>query len=257
MRILVLPLTVLAAVCLYLPLPRLAPRIRALFARLYALVCRAFTRKDGRVDERPALLVFLLLLGGLAALPGAVHPLLGALVCAPLMTGFSFLPSCVKTKAELDAGQCAGDIAGYEARVRETCASLAPAFVSGVYAPLLLLAAGTPLYLGSSLPLMFFGLRALSDMHPDAQRISSRVLALSDAVARALLVLCSGVAGRNPLHTAGHTAQQRLMSILGIAGDGSDTHAPVSGDITQAVFLCCFVTGVLTLLLSLLLIPLA
>lgn len=155
MRILVLPLTVLAAICLYLPLPRLAPRIRALFARLYALVCRAFTRKDGRVDERPALLVFLLLLGGLAALPGAVHPLLGALVCAPLMTGFSFLPSCVKTKAELDAGQCAGDIAGYEARVRETCASLAPAFVSGVYAPLLLLAAGTPLYLGSSLPLMF------------------------------------------------------------------------------------------------------
>ncbi|MDO5377319.1 MAG: hypothetical protein Q4G52_03190 [Clostridia bacterium] len=257
MRILVLPLTVLAAVCLYLSLPRLAPRIGALLVRLYALVCRAFTRKDGRADERPALLVFLLLLGGSAALISAVHPLLGVPVCAPLLTGFSFLPSCVKAKAELDAGQCAGNVAGYEARVRQTCASLAPAFVGGVFAPLLLLAVGTPLYLGCSLPLMFCGLRALSDVQPDARRAYALLLSLSDAVVRALLVLCSGVAGRNPLHTAGRTAQQRLMSILGIAGDGSDTHPPISGDITQAVFLCCFVTGLLTLLLSLLLIPLA
>lgn len=255
MRILVLPLSALAAACLYLSLPQLAPRIGALLSRLYARVCRAFTRKDGRVDTRPALLVFLLLLGALAALPGAIHPLLGVLVCAPLLTGFSALPACVRAKEELDAGRYAGDIAGYEARVRDSCASLAPAFVGGVFAPLLLLAVGTPLYLGSSLPAMFLGLRALDE--PDAQRMDARMLALSDRIMRALLVLCSGVAGRNPLHTAGQTALQRLMSILGIAGDASATHAPVSGDITQAVFLCCFVTGLLVLLLSLVLIPLA
>lgn len=257
MRILALPLSVLLAVCLYLPLPRLPERLRALLLRLHALVCRPFTRRDGRVDERPARLVFLLLLGALAALPGAVHPLLGALPCALTLTGFASIPPCVRAKEELDAGQCADDIAGYEARVRETCASLVPAFVGGVFLPLLLQLVGTPLYLGGALPFMAFGLRALADSQPDARRVLSRLLTPADAVARALLVLCSGVAGRNPLHTSGRTAQQRLMSILGIAGDGSDTHAPVSGDLTQAVFLCCFVTGVLALLLTLLLIPLA
>lgn len=257
MRILALPLSILLAVCLYLPLPNFSERLRALLLRLYALVCRPFTRGDGRVDERPARLVFLLLLGALAALPGAVHPLLGALPCALTLTGFSAIPPCVRAKEELDAGQYADDIAGYEARVREGCGSLAPALVGGVFLPLLLQFAGTPLYLGGALPFMALGLCALADAQPGAQRTLSHMIKPAEAVARALLVLCSGVAGRNPLHTSGRTARQRLMSILGIGEEGGDTHAPVSGDLTQAVFLWCFVTGVLALLLTLLLIPLA
>ena len=51
-------------------------------------------------------------------------------------------------------------------------------------------------------------------------------------------------------------AQTRLMSILGIAQDGTDTHAPVSGDISQGTFLCCFCAVLLCLVLTLLLLPL-
>ena len=37
----------------------------------------------------------------------------------------------------------------------------------------------------------------------------------------------------------------RLLSILGIAGDGADTHAPMAGDIPQGIFLCGFASFIL------------
>jgi len=67
---------------------------------------------------------------------------------------------------------------------------------------------------------------------------------------RTLLVLCSGLAGRNPLRTRGRDAKSRLLSILGIAGDGTDTHPPMSGDITQAIFICSFCAWLLCLVLT-------
>ena len=59
------------------------------------------------------------------------------------------------------------------------------------------------------------------------------------------MLLCSGAVGRNPLRTRGRGAQGRLLSILGIAGDGADTHAPMAGDIPQAIFLCGFAAFIL------------
>ena len=59
------------------------------------------------------------------------------------------------------------------------------------------------------------------------------------------MLLCAGAVGRNPLRTRGHGAQGRLLSILGIAGDGADTHAPMAGDIPQSIFLCGFASFIL------------
>ena len=59
------------------------------------------------------------------------------------------------------------------------------------------------------------------------------------------MLLCSGAVGRNPLRTRGRGAQGRLLSILGIAGDGTDTHAPMAGDIPQSIFLCGFASFIL------------
>lgn len=248
MRIFAVPLAILLAACLYMLLPKAADLAKAGVLWLYGFVLARFTRK-GRTDEKPALLVFLLLLGGCAALIGAIHPLASAVVMAPLFTAFSILPGCAKIKDELDSGAYANDIPAYEARVRETCMSLAPAFSGELLLPMLLCCIGTPLYMGCALGYMGAALHVLSGSHDAARRVNALLVRLSDAVFAALLALCSGVVGRNPMRIQGRGAKARLLSALGIAGTETDTHAPVAGDIPQGIFLCCFCTIALCIML--------
>lgn len=245
MRIFAVPAALLLACCLYLPLPRLHGWLDAALCRLYALVLRLFTRKSGKTDDLPALMAYLLLLGGVFLLLGALHPLAAMALMTPAFTGLSVLPGCAKVKDELDSGQYARDIPAYEALVRDTCVSLAPAHVQGVIAPLLLCAAGMPLYIGPSLAALYTALCALAPQLPLAARIISPVHRVAERIFCAFMLLCSGVVGRNPLRTKGRGAQQRLLSILGIAGNESDTHAPMAGDIPQGIFLCGFSTLIL------------
>lgn len=251
MPMLALSAAALLAVFLYPILPGTASQIHHLLNRLYALILRAFTRKSGKTDEGPALGVFVLLLACCAALLSAIHPLFEALVIAPLLSGLSVFPGCGAIKNELDSGKYVRDIPAYEARVRETCASFVPAFVSGICSPLLICAAGMPLHLGAALGWALAALRIRQDAHPLAQKIISRIDRIADTVFCAFLTLCSGVAGRSPFRTQGKSAQARMMNILGIAGDGTDTHAPMAGDISQAAFLCCFASALLLIALTL------
>lgn len=257
MRAVALPLSLLFAFFLYPVFPSfsvlLTRGLRALFAR----VLRLFTRKSGHADSRPAICVLLLLLGGAAALLGAVHPLLGAVAAAPVFTGLALLPGCARAKDELDSGAYAKDREGYETLVRDTCLPLGPAFAADVCTPLLLGALGTPLYLGVSLCWCYAALRALCDTDADARRICTLLLRPADAALRFLLTLLAPLFGRSLLHARGRRSGERLMYILGIAGDERDTHPPMAGDITQAVFLCCFaallLTGALTFTLMVIL----
>lgn len=251
MRALALPAAVLLACFLFPIFPRSASWIDRSLARLYALVLRAFTRKSGETDDGPALLAFVLVIAGAAALLSAVHPALEAIVIAPLFFGLSIFPGCAAVKDELDSGKYARDIPAYESLVRETCASVAPAFVSGVCAPLLCCAIGMPLHLGAALGWALQALRIRRDAHPLAGRIVSRADRIADAVLCAMIILCSGIAGRNPLRTRGKGAQARMMNILGIAGEETDTHAPMAGDISQAAFLCSFASALLLIVLTL------
>lgn len=244
MRIFAVPAAVLLACCLYLPLPLARNALYAALRRLYTPVLRAFSRKGGKADDTLALIAFLLLMMG-ALLLAALHPLVAAVLMALSFTGLSVLPSCAKIKAELDAGTYARDIPAYEALVRETCTSVAPAFSKEVFAPLILCAAGMPLHMGPSLALAYAALCALSDQQPLAARIAATIQRFASRVFRAFILLCSGVVGRNPLRTQGRSDEARLLSILGIGGDGTDTHAPMAGDIPQGIFLCGFAAAVL------------
>lgn len=249
MRILTLPVSLLLAFFLYSLCPQAAGFLSSLLQRLYARLLTRFTRRDGRTDDAPALACFLLLTAAAASLPGAVHPLAAAVVMTPLFAAFALLPSGAQIKQELDSGTYARDIPAYESLVRDSCAAFAPAFVQDACAPLLLCALGMPLHLSCALGWAYFALRALCDTQPLARRILALILRPANAVMHALLVLCAGVAGRSPLRTRGATVQARLMSTLGIAGDETDTHAPMAGDISQAAFLCCFVIFLLCVML--------
>ena len=68
--------------------------------------------------------------------------------------------------------------------------------------------------------------------------------------------LVYGKVGRNPLRIRADNAQQRLIRTLGIAGDKTDTHAPMSGDIAQGIFICSFASGLLCVMLTLVLLTL-
>ena len=245
MRIFAVPAALLAACCVYMPLPAARDFLDRLISRTYASVLRLFTRRTGDTDDMPALLSFLLLLGGALALLGAIHPLVSMILMVPSFTGLCALPHCARIKDDLDSGAYARDIPAYEELVRTTSASLAPAFVQGITAPLLLGALGMPLHLGAALTGIYTALQALSSDLPIAARICAVVHRISGRIFVFFLTLCAGAAGRNPLRTKGRTADSRLLSILGIAGDGSDTHAPMAGDIAQGVFLCAFSSAIL------------
>ena len=245
MRIFAVPAALLLACCVYLPLPRAQEAFYAALRRLHAPFARAFTRKSGQTDDVPALAACLLVLIGVLMPLAALHPLLAMALMAPAFTGLSALPSGARVKDELDSGRYARDIPAYEALVRETCRSLAPAFVSGIAAPMMLCAAGMPLHLGPSLGLGYTLLCALAPQLPIAGRIAAAIQRIAERVFCAFMLLCAGAVGRNPLRTGGHGAQGRLLSILGIAGDGADTHAPMAGDIPQGIFLCGFASFIL------------
>ena len=245
MRIFAVPAALALACCVYMPLPKAKAFFYGLLSRGFDRILAAFTSKRGKTADSLALIVYLLLLGGALALLGAMHPLLSMLLMAPAFTGLSVLPGCARVKDELDSGKYARDIPAYEAIVRSTCVSLAPAFVQGIIAPLLLGELGMPLHLGAALTGIYTALDVLSGQLPIAAHICAAVHRLSERVFVFFLTLCAGAAGRNPLRTKGRTAEDRLLSILGIAGTSSDTHAPMSGDIAQGVFLCAFSSAIL------------
>lgn len=244
MRIFAVPTALLIACCVYLPLPKAAQYSDRVLRALYAQTLRLFTKKNGSADHTPALAMYLLLLCGVCALIGAIHPLAGMILMVPLFTGLAALPACADTEHELDSGKYANDIPVYEAVVRESCASVAPEFVGGIISPMLLCGLGMPLHLAAPAGYAYAALRALAAEDEAVLKIISRFQRIAEKIFIFFMTLCSGVKGRNPLNIRGKTAEARLMSIIGIAGDNTDTHAPMAGDIAQAIFLCFFSTAV-------------
>lgn len=249
MRILVLPIALLLAACLYLPFPGAAQAQADAIKKCYARFLSPFSRRSGRRDETLALVLFLLLAGGVCQLIGGLHVFAAGAVMAPLFCALTMMPEAAAIKDQLDRGVYARDIGEYDARVRSVCASFGPAFVTDMCAPLLLIALGTPLHMGCALGGAYFAARVLSDVHPAARRIVALICRPAWQVMRFFLHLCSGVVGRSPFQVHSGDARALLLSLLGIAGEANDTHAPVSGDITQAIFLCCFCIALLAFML--------
>lgn len=250
MRILALPAAVLLAFCIYPLLPDapgwITSALRALHGRL--------SHPDSD-REMKATAVFLLLVCAIAALLCALHPVCAMVAMAPLFTAASVFPGCARLKAELDSGACAHNIPEYEQKVRAACFSLADPFIQGLAAPLLLCAIGTALHLGGALAWGYAALLALKPQGGWAKRFLDQITRFAECVFCALLSLCSGVVGRSSLSVRSGSASERLVRTLGIAEDASGTHAPVSGDITQGLFLCCFCCALLCFALCLALIP--
>ena len=225
MRLFAFPAALFLAFILYCAAPKLAEWLPRAFQKLYAL----FRRLDERAPRELAFPAFLLTLMLVPFLLALIHPAVEAVLMAFPLFGLSCIPVSGAVKRELDSGAYARDIPAYEALVRETCAALGWGFLA---------------------------LTAVSGENEQADRLLGLLVHPADAVFGFLLRLCCGVTGRNPFRTGGRGAQTRLMSILGIAQDDTDTHAPVSGDISQGTFLCCFCAVLLCLVLTLLLLPL-
>ena len=245
MRIFAVPAAILLACCVYMPLPAAREALFRLIRRAYAAVLRLFTRRTGKTDDAPAMFVSLLLLFGAFLLLGAAHPLLAALLMAPTFTGLTVLPASARMKDELDSGAYARDIPAYDALVRNTCVSLAPAFIEGIVAPMVLCSLGMPLHLGAALGGVYTALQALAGQLPAAARVCAAIYRAAERIFVFFIVLCSGAVGRNPLRTTGRSAEDRLLSILSIAPGSRDARAPMAGDIAQGVFLCAFSSVIL------------
>jgi len=241
MRIFALPAALLLGAALYTNLPQAREALPAALRALLAKIRQLFTSKKGKTDDRSARAVYFLILAAAATLLCAVHPIAAALVMAPLFSGFAALPAAAKAKQELDSGAHSKDIPGYERRVLESCAPLGDAFALHVSAPLLLCALGMALHVGGALGWLYAGLIAVREEIPAAERILRPVKKAGDGAFTALLLLCSGLVGRNPLRVGGSGAGEKLMHALSLQGEID--HAPISGDITQAIFLCLMSTG--------------
>ena len=252
MRLFAYPAALLLAFILYCAAPKCAELLARALQRLYAL----FMRLDARAPRKLAFPAFLLALMLAPFLLSLLHPAVESVLMAFPLFGLACIPRSGAVKRELDSGAYSRDIPAYETLVRETCAALAPAFVARVCVPLVLMAVGLPLRLSAALGWGFLALTAVSNENEQADRLLGLLVRPADAVFKALMLLCCGVTGRNPFRTGGQDAKSRLLSILGVAQDDTATHAPVSGDISQGTFLCCFCTVLLCLVLTLLLLPL-
>ena len=236
MRILSLPAGLLLGMALYMNFPQAEDRLHAALRALLARVRLLFRKKDGETDERSARTVFFLALAAAATLLCAVHPLAAALLTAPLFPGFSPVPAAANAKRELDSGKFSKNIPEYERRVLDACAPLGGATALDVCAPLLLCALGTALHIGCAPGWLYMGLTAAREELPEAKRMLRPIHRAGEAAFIALLLLCAGLVGRNPLRVGGRGAGEKLMHALSL--EGEIDHAPISGDITQAIFLC-------------------
>ena len=252
MRLFAYPAALFLAFVLYCAAPKFAGGLARALQKLYAL----FQRLDARAPRKLAFPAFLLTLMLVPFLLALLHPAVEAVLMAFPIFGLARIPKSGAATRELDSGADSRDIPAYEALVRETCAALAPAFAAHVCVPLVLMAVGLPLRLSAALGWGFLALTAVSSKNEQADRLLGLFVHPADALMKTLMLLCCGVTGRNPFRTKGRDAQTRLMSILGVAQDETATHAPVSGDISQGTFLCCFCAVLLCLVLTLLLLPL-
>ena len=161
----------------------------------------------------------------------------------PLFSGFSPLPACSNTKQEFDSGRFSKDIPEYERRVIAACEPLGEAFAHRVAAPMLLCALGMLLHLGGAIGWLYAALCANRESIPFAGRILAYIERIGEGAINAILLLCAGLVGRNPLRVGGEGTKEKLLHILSLKGEID--HAPIAGDITQAIFLCCLCTGLL------------
>ena len=256
MRMLVLPAALALAFLLYLPLPRAFDLLLAGVRRMHAFFLRLYKNQGKKLCARCALACCVFIPAALLALLGLIHPAVCALTMAPLFGALALVPRAAGVKRELDSGSLSKDIAAYEALVRTTCGDFAPAFVTDACLPLLLCAIGLPLRIGGALGWMALVLRTLAPGSTPAKRILAPLERAAQAILRALMLLSSCLVGRSPFRTRGETLSARLLSILAIDPGDPASHAPVSGDITQAAFLCCFCASLLCALLTLALLPL-
>ncbi len=250
MRLFILPAAVLLGACLYLPLPRAGAYLAAGLRALYAKAAALFAKKNARRPDSAALIACCIAVFALAALLSLLHPIACAVLAAPLFTAWATLPACAETKEKLDSGAYENDIPAYEGIVRSTCAGLAAPFVKGMLAPMLLCTLGIPLHLGSAPGWLFLLVTSVRPRQRPPRLFALIVRRTCDGVMRAMLLLCSCAVGKSPLRARGDTPRALLMNVLGIAGDESDTHAPMAGDISQAAFLCLLVTLVLGIMLT-------
>ena len=248
MRLFILPAALLLGAALYTNFPQMQETLPSLLRKGYNHICRLFLRKDGQADERSARIVFFLALAALAILLSAIHPLAAIAVTAPLFSGFAPLPACAKAKQELHSGIFAKDIPEYERRVIAACSPLGDTFAHYVAAPLLLCALGLPLSLGCALGWLYMGLCSFGEEFSWSKHVLRRIRHAGESTLITLLLLCAGLVGRNPLRVGGKNASEKLMHLLSLEGDVD--HAPIAGDITQAIFLCALSTALLCGLLT-------
>ena len=254
MRSLVLPAGLALAFPLYFALPAAYGALVRLLRALYARLLRLYTSKQGA--EVSALVAYAAVIILVIAFASSIHPVLSALLIAPLFGALASVPRAAAVKRDLDSGSHVGDIAAYESIVSETCERLAPVFAAEAFAPLLLCALGLALSLGGALGWAALGLRAISSENSHARRILAPLDRAGDRALHALMLICSCLVGRNPFRTKGADARARLLSVLGIAEDDTRVHPPMAGDIAQAAFLCCFCLCLLCAALALVLLPL-
>ena len=191
MRIFAVPAAFLLACFLYPIFPKAAEYFHRALHALYGQTLRLFTRKNGAADQSPALAMYLLLLCGVCVLLGAIHPLAGMILMVPLFTGLSALPACVGMERELDSGKYSNDIPTYEMLVRESCASVASAFVSGIIVPMLLCGAGMPLHIAAPIGYAHAALHALSEENAFAAKFDQKLQHIAERILIFFMTLCA------------------------------------------------------------------
>lgn len=202
---------------------------------------------------------FLLLAAALFCLAGggldAVHPLLPALLIAPLLSLSDFIRAALHVRATLEDGECTTDAEreAYEQRIIHAVGTLAYRCAHELFAPLLTATLLLPAGLAPAVFGTLYALRQLDGACALAKKANAAIARLGEAVMIACVIPTAALCGTE-MGMAARARRQGVMNVLlsavGIDPARRSGHRPVTGDISQSCLCVCVALGLMYAVLA-------
>lgn len=218
-----------------------------------------FRRTAGEEAVHWAPAAFLLLTAALFCLAGggldAVHPLLPALLIAPLLPLSDVIRAALDVREALEAGECTTEAEreAYEQRIMDAVGTLASRCARELFAPLL---AATLLLPAGLAPAVFgtlYALRQLDGAWAWAKKANAAIVRFGEAVMIACVIPTAALCGTE-MGMAARACRQGvknvLLSAVGIDPARRSGHRPVTGDISQSCLCVCVALGLMYAVLA-------
>lgn len=229
--------------------------VRRFLSGAKTLLCKTASADSERLAPGLSLLLLSAIVCLLSGLLEAVHPLLPALLIAPLVPLREFIRDALDVREALETGECTTDEERreYEQRIITAIGTLAQRCAPTLFMPLLAATLLLPLGLAPTAFWVLYVLRLHSGSCRWADSLCTVICRLSEVVMIACVIPTAALCGTE----MGMAARARklgvknvLLNAVGIDPALKSGHRPVTGDISQSCLCVCIALALMYAVLS-------